>query len=71
MSDAPFKSEQQVMVLDMLINGTRRDISGHYIKPGFKKDHTIRINTVHVDIPLEKIVDFELYWTEKNKGERK
>lgn len=65
-----FKYLQEVIVLEMLINGTRRDAGGKFIQdiksgPDSGKLE-IEINTVYVRLPEERVVDAKDYWDKKH-----
>lgn len=65
-----FKYLQEVIVLNMLINGTHRDTGGKFIKdviagPDIGKLE-IEINTVYVRLPEERVVDAKDYWDKKH-----
>ena len=66
-----FKPYQEVMVLDFVVNGTRRDVPAKFIEYCtnlYRRGKVeVMINTVRVTLEESKLVDLEEYWKEKNK----
>lgn len=64
-----FKQTQQVIVLNMLIDGSRRDVGGNYVGLGRGSNrgkHIVSITGTHIHVELERIVDAVEYWKKKN-----
>lgn len=70
-SDKKFKAMQQVMIVDIVINGYRRDSSGRviqYMTRGIHKGKIeVEINTVRLYYDESKLIDANEYWDKKNK----
>jgi hypothetical protein len=66
-----FRECQDIIVLDFMINGERRDVGGRYERPA-KSDsgtrHWVIINTVRLTVDEDKIVDAQAYWDSKRKA---
>lgn len=65
-----FKEGQEVIILNMLLNGDRRDAGGRYVGPGRgskKNKHIVTVMGTHIHVDLDKIVDAQEYWDKKNK----
>lgn len=64
-----FKETQEVVVLNMLIDGDRRDVGGRYVSKGKgtnKHRHIVSIMGTYIHVELERIVDAVEYWKKKN-----
>ncbi len=64
-----FKETQQVIVLNMLIDGSRRDVGGNYVGLGRGSNrgkHIVSITGTRIHVELERIVDAVEYWKKKN-----
>ena len=67
MSEPKFKIGQKVIVLQLLCNGVRQDLSGDVRK--YLRDGRIEVylNSTFLFLEEHRLVDFEEYWNEKNK----
>lgn len=67
-----FKYLQEVIILQMLINGERVDMGGRFIgikATGEKKGQAeVEVNTIRLFVPVERVVDSQQYWNNKRKG---
>jgi hypothetical protein len=71
---AQFKYLQDIIVLDMICNGERRDAGGRFIK---LKTHgelagkvEVEVNSISLHFPPEKVVDAQGYWDKKRKEDK-
>lgn len=68
-----FREGQQVVVLNMLINGDRRDMGGYVVGQGRGKPVRdkieVKVNGVSLYFPEDRLVDYEEYWASRNKNE--
>ena len=63
-----FKDFQQVVALQFTLNGSKMDVNG--IVEGWdlrSSKYAVRINTVVVYLPEERLVDYEEFWDKFNK----
>ena len=70
----PFKHLQDIIILQMLVNGEHQDIGGRYIQ--FKPHGPmagmaeVEVNTIRLHIKPERIVDAQEYWDKKRKEDK-
>lgn len=67
-----FKEGQEVMVLQVTVNGLRRDVIGRYVSPGRgsnKDKHIVTVNGVRIHVSADKLKDAQEYWNKKNRGD--
>jgi hypothetical protein len=65
-----FRPDQEIIVLNFLVDGERRDIGARYEGEGRganKHNHVVRVMGTRVHVPLTKIVDAQEYWDAKRR----
>lgn len=67
-----FKNFQRVMIPNFRINGSIMDVSGMVEGINLRNNlYYVSINTVVVQLPEERLVDFGEYWDKRNAEEKK
>lgn len=65
-----FKEFQEVIVLNLLVDGERRDMGARYEGPGRgnnRNKHVVLVMGTRIHVELERIVDAQEYWNKKNR----
>lgn len=58
------------MVMQMIVNGSRRDVIGRYVSPGRgsnKGRHVVMVNGVRVHVNEDQLGDAQEYWDKRNR----
>ena len=65
MSQQNFKPFQKVIVLNLLINGDRKDSWG-LVQRYVKDKVEVEVNSVYLLLSEDRLMDYEEYWEKKN-----